>query len=254
SPRAGAAVPLGEAVTIRTDSHDRLGVEAVTVRAGGRKLTRHGPGRYRYLPEGGKGEVTITAEATDAAGNRGTATRTLKRVEPGESRAGLRFLAPANGAEVRAGATAEVRVALDEAGKARLKAAVDGNPDHPESPATVTLEAPGEKGGTVGAELAVPDVSRASVLRLRLVAGDRETTRYLNVIPDDGIDAEAEVTVRPKGGILGGTRLRAAAQPPEGMADFHPDSRVRVAADVGLDRAFAMDGQPRTLEVPEKAS
>jgi hypothetical protein len=231
---------------------DRYGIDRVEVSHNGAGFVALAdPTRYRFVATSNDPQV-IEARAWDPNGNVSPVARVTLQPYTGDGgEPQLALLAPANGSVYHEGEPVTLEVMMRNLSEAQLHFDIVGDESDPRNPAPVTVSRGANDPERFAYAARLPLTGEDAVVVVRLTAGELAARRYLNVLADDGIEQDADLTVLPASTMLGGTELWVDAKAPKDMNDFSDESSVSVndPDDGAAVASFAMDAGPRAVAI-----
>ncbi|RFA32308.1 hypothetical protein CAL65_20010 [Alkalilimnicola ehrlichii] len=213
TPGDGDRVLLDEPLDVIFQAFDRYGIDRieVAVNGGGWEATAR-PDRFTYTPTS-TDPLTIAARAWDPNENvSDVKTITVQPYDASLGEPAVDILAPANGAEFYEGEAVEFELMMRNVPQAELYFDVGGVES--EEPVT-TLTRSLEETTRFAHSERLPIINDSAVVVVRLEVDGLRARRFLNVLRNDGIDAEPTLKLLPATSVLGGTELWVQAARPE---------------------------------------
>jgi hypothetical protein len=144
---------------------------------------------------------------------------------------------PADGTSLRERQSVPLEVELSNVAGAQLYVDIGGVENAAGNPPPVTVTPPSASTHRFPFTMALPSVAHDTVVVLRLVetgtALPQVARRYVQVLNDESVPEQPDLTLRPASTVLGGSQLWVDAKVPSGMNDFATSSSVSVEDPAG---------------------
>ncbi|MBU2115769.1 MAG: IPT/TIG domain-containing protein [Gammaproteobacteria bacterium] len=229
SPKQGDRLPIGEPAEVLLKVFDRYGIETVEMAVNGgafQSLTQSN--RFSFTPTS-EDAVTLQARAQDPNGNLAVSEAvTIRPFDASRGEPELAILSPANGSQLRSGQRVTLELMLRNLQQATLSLQLGADPQHPANPAVIALSRTEQEPERFMLEVTLPQTAEDAVVLLLLQDGALSARRFINLVPDDGVNEQAQLHTLPQQKVLSGTGLRVAGEVPAEMADYSDLSELIV--------------------------